>query len=84
MRNIWFSSAAGVVTLVAAVCVGCAENPTREGKSSSADNIVDCLVPGQIRQLDEKVTIATQRQMIRTTREECRNRGGEEQPAANK
>ena len=58
---------------------GCA---TEHGGSSrmggAADGVIDCVVPGQIRQLDEKVTIPTQRQVVPVTREECRARGGEE------
>jgi hypothetical protein len=57
---------------------GCAVDDHFSETRSATDGLIDCLVPGQIRQLDEQVTYPTQRQMIRTTREECRARGGEE------
>jgi hypothetical protein len=56
---------------------GCATDAVPLGAGSDAE-VVECLVPGQIRQLDDKVTFPTQRQLIQTTRKECRNRGGEE------
>jgi hypothetical protein len=39
--------------------------------------IVDCLLPGQIRQLGRSVTYVTRRQPIKTTARECEIRGGE-------
>ena len=58
---------------------GCATEDRGSSQMGGArDGVVDCVVPGQIRPLDEKVTIPTQRQVVRVTREECRVRGGEE------
>ena len=39
--------------------------------------IVDCLLPGQIRQLGTQVTYVTERRPVRTTKEDCTIRGGE-------
>jgi hypothetical protein len=39
--------------------------------------VVDCLLPGQIRQLGTQVTYVTERRPIRTTKEDCTIRGGE-------
>jgi hypothetical protein len=38
---------------------------------------VDCLLPGQIRQLGTQVTYLTERRPVRTTAEDCAIRGGE-------
>ena len=82
MRNYWTRSSAELFVfgcLAAAVFQGCAERASQEGTRRMNDNMVDCLVPGQIRQLDDKTTFPTQREVIRVTREECRSRGGEVQ-----
>lgn len=42
-----------------------------------AYDIVDCLLPGQIRQLGAQVTYVTERRPVRTTKEDCMIRGGE-------
>ena len=42
-----------------------------------AYEIVDCLLPGQIRQLGAQVTYVTERRPVRTTTEDCVIRGGE-------
>jgi len=39
--------------------------------------IVDCLLPGQIRQLGTQVTYLTERRPVRATKEDCAIRGGE-------
>ena len=39
--------------------------------------IVDCLLPGQIRQLGREVTYVTRRQAIKTSAHDCEIRGGE-------
>ena len=39
--------------------------------------VVNCLLPGQIRQLGTQVTYVTERRPIRTTAEDCAIRGGE-------
>ncbi len=40
--------------------------------------VIDCLLPGQIRQLGRHATYITKRQYIKTTRETCADRGGEQ------
>ena len=72
-------SATGLFALFLAAFAGCAQHTTQKAMSGGSENKVDCLVPGQIRQLDERTTIPTQRQVIRVTREECLSRGGEVQ-----
>ncbi len=44
---------------------------------TDAYEIVDCLLPGQIRQLGTKTTYVTARRPVRTTKEDCAIRGGE-------
>jgi predicted nucleic acid-binding Zn-ribbon protein len=39
--------------------------------------VVDCLLPGQIRQLGTMTTYVTERRPVRTTKEDCTIRGGE-------
>ncbi len=64
---------------------GCASNheivPTplnlKDPRSADAFDVVDCLLPGQIRQLGTRVTYLTDRRPIRTTAEDCAIRGGE-------
>ncbi len=45
--------------------------------STDAYDVVDCLLPGQIRQLGARTTYVTERRPVRTTREDCAIRGGE-------
>ena len=80
MRNYRIRSSAGLFVLWSLVAFqSCAQSTVQEGKTGVNENMVDCLVPGQIRQLDDRTTFPTQRQVIRVTKEECRSRGGEEQ-----
>ncbi len=44
---------------------------------SDAYEVVDCLLPGQIRQLGTMTTYVTERRPARTTKEDCAIRGGE-------
>ncbi len=44
---------------------------------TDAYDIVECLLPGQIRQLGTQVTYVTERRPVRTTKEDCSIRGGE-------
>ncbi|NGZ97474.1 MAG: hypothetical protein CV089_15370 [Nitrospira sp. WS110] len=44
---------------------------------TDAYDVVDCLLPGQIRQLGTQVTYVTERRPVRTTKEDCVIRGGE-------
>ena len=49
--------------------------------ATNSQEMVDCLLPGQIRQLDETVTYLTERRLVRTTKADCTGRGGEIQPS---
>lgn len=75
-------------TVILIVLVGCVsdpallENRTKEFEQLSqgdADKffIVDCLLPGQIRQLGSKITYLTARRPIKTSAGDCQIRGGE-------
>lgn len=44
---------------------------------TDAYDVVDCLLPGQIRQLGTMTTYVTDRRPVRTTKEDCAIRGGE-------
>ena len=46
-------------------------------RSADPFDVVDCLLPGQIRQPGAQVTYVTERRPIRTTVEDCAIRGGE-------
>lgn len=43
-----------------------------------SDEMVDCRLPGQVRQLGTQMTYLTERHLIRTTKEDCTIRGGEQ------
>ena len=49
----------------------------KDPRSADPFDVVDCLLPGQIRQLGTQVTYVTERRPIRTTAEDCAIRGGE-------
>ena len=49
----------------------------KDPRSADPFDVVDCLLPGQIRQLGTSVTYVTARRPIRTTAEDCAIRGGE-------
>ena len=49
----------------------------KDPRSADPFEVVDCLLPGQIRQLGTQVTYVTERRPIRTTAEDCAIRGGE-------
>lgn len=74
----------GISLVVATLVASCATAPTEQdiaaatkGMVSRQDlEIVDCLLPGQVRQLGN-ATFLTQRRPTRTTAGECRIRGGE-------
>jgi len=81
---------AGVLCAVVGAMLGCASaNPesgsNKAGQAAPAathsQEMVDCLLPGQIRQLDETVTYLTERRLVRTTKTDCTARGGEIQPS---
>lgn len=64
---------------------GCASDPAfdpahvnlKDPRSADPFDVVNCLLPGQIRQLGTRVTYLTERRPIRTTAEDCAIRGGE-------
>ncbi|MGZ8994996.1 MAG: hypothetical protein ACXW3P_00635, partial [Rhodospirillales bacterium] len=52
--------------------------PQVAGKGSGDDLLpVDCLLPGQVRQLGQRVTYVTRPRPIKTSAQDCRIRGGE-------
>jgi uncharacterized caspase-like protein len=57
--------------------VGPAHLSLKDPRSADPFDVVDCLLPGQIRQLGTRVTYLTERRPIRTTAEDCAIRGGE-------
>jgi hypothetical protein len=69
------------------MCFGCAPSGTRPIESTArapqgvakADDllVVDCLLPGQIRQLGGRVTYVTARRAVKTSARDCEIRGGE-------
>ena len=81
---------AGVFCAVVGAMLGCVaanqeSGSNKPGQAASAathsQEMVDCLLPGQIRQLDETVTYLTERRRIQTTKGDCTGRGGEIQPS---
>lgn len=58
--------------------VGHAQDTPPSGTLARADlEIVDCLLPGQVRQLGGRMTYLSARRPVRTTASDCRIRGGE-------
>ena len=55
------------------------QSALQQAKSGNAEDflIVDCLLPGQIRQLGQSVTYVTRRQAVKTSARDCQIRGGE-------
>jgi len=49
----------------------------KDPRSADPFDVVDCLLPGQIRQLGTQATYVTERRPVRTTAEDCAIRGGE-------
>lgn len=49
----------------------------KDPRAADPFDVVDCLLPGQIRQLGSQVTYVTARRPLRTTAEDCAIRGGE-------
>jgi hypothetical protein len=81
---------AGVLCAVIGTMLGCASADPESGSNKSgqaapaathSQEMVDCLLPGQIRQLDETVTYLTERRLVQTTETDCTGRGGEIQPS---
>src|ERR1044072_9750712 len=77
--------AVALLGLTQGLLVGCVSNPAagfsgfelKDPRSADPFDVVDCLLPGQIRQLGSQVTYVTARRPIRTTAEDCAIRGGE-------
>lgn len=67
------------------LCAGCvsdggldqAKLTLKDPRGADPFEVVNCLLPGQIRQLGTQVTYVTARQPVRTTAEDCAIRGGE-------
>lgn len=77
-----FGSALMVVTLSACVSTpDSGENPGIEsiapGRGIDDFVLVDCLLPGQIRQLGTRMTYLSPRRMVKSTKSDCAIRGGE-------
>jgi hypothetical protein len=79
----------GVLCIVVGAMLGCASADPESGSNeprqaapaaTNSQEMVDCLLPGQIRQLDETVTYLTERRLVRTTQVDCTGRGGAVQP----
>lgn len=70
---VWLS----VMILASASSLAGGPNSAREGEVTRSDlEIVECLLPGQVRQLGS-TTYLTPRRPVRTTASDCRIRGGE-------
>ena len=75
------------IALLALVAFGCAPTPppatspqarqTSPSGSADAFLVVDCLLPGQIRQLGSQITFVGPRRAEKTTARDCEIRGGE-------
>jgi hypothetical protein len=81
---------AGVLCIVVGAMLGCASADPESGSNkpgpaapaaTNSQEMVDCLLPGQIRQLDETVTYVTERRLVRATQADCKMRGGTIQPS---
>ncbi len=71
--------------LVTVLFSGCASQPLNlREQSGNADAflVVDCLLPGELRQLGRLTTYITARKAIKTTASDCAVRGGEFTPPA--
>ena len=77
-------------SILVGAMLGCASANPESGSNTpgqaapagtTSQEMVDCLLPGQIRQLDETVTYLTERRLVRTTQADCKTRGGEIQPS---
>ncbi len=67
--------------LLLAGCAGTESDPAlaaaKEKQEADALMVVDCLLPGQVRQLGRQATFLTPRRPIKTTASDCAIRGGE-------
>jgi TPR repeat protein len=80
------SIALATALVTAGITTACVEQQSLQenaglpaGRSVSADDllIVDCLLPGQVRQLGTQMTYLSARRPIQTTAQDCQIRGGE-------
>ena len=84
-RQLFRSYGAAGLGVALALLVGCVSDQgsglsqlnLKDPRSADPFDVVDCLLPGQIRQLGAQVTYVTARRPIRTTAEDCAIRGGE-------
>ena len=78
----------GVILFTFSSLLGCQslpDNPSQQQAAATASGshdankllIVDCLLPGQVRQLGSALTYLTPRRPIKTTAQDCEIRGGE-------
>jgi len=82
MRHAWLRT---IIVFFVGVVSGCASDhgaglsglQLKDPRSADPFDVVNCLLPGQIRQLGTQVTYVTARQPVRTTAEDCAIRGGE-------
>lgn len=88
MRDAWSRSlVSGLTGLLAIGATGCVSTPESEGTAGiepvapgrGVDDyvLVDCLLPGQIRQLGTRMTYMAPRRMVKSTKSDCGIRGGE-------
>jgi len=83
-RSLSLLSGPGLVGVCIIALIGCASGgmgashlPLKDPKSADPFDVVDCLLPGQIRQLGTQVTYVTERRLVRVAAEDCAIRGGE-------
>ncbi len=82
MRHAWLRT---IIVFFVGVVSGCASDhgaglsglQLKDPRGADPFEVVNCLLPGQIRQLGTQVTYVTARQPVRTTAEDCAIRGGE-------
>ncbi|MBQ0760584.1 MAG: caspase family protein [Gammaproteobacteria bacterium] len=77
----WFASSAALAFVVLAACSNTPENQVSATPASAEDviaglQIVDCLLPGQLRKLGN-MSYMSPRRPVKTTAADCRIRGGE-------
>jgi hypothetical protein len=78
IQRLLAGAAAALVTVVGALSPPSADAATRVDKVQVDElYVVDCLLPGQIRQLGGSMTYLSARRPIRTTAKDCEIRGGE-------
>jgi hypothetical protein len=75
VKNSWWD----LLPIVLGSVVGCSSltGEVSGQPSTASQELVDCLLPGQIRQLEDQVTYVTERPRIQTNSEDCILRGGQ-------